>query len=127
MSFEINFEAPSPHFGQIHKEAISESLAGLYETLHSLDSAYDFAEDEDDVKITAHCSKVVKVLFDYCISIADLVFTDSEKESVEYTVFSNTLIRAKDTFNAEHYGFALKDLSQAVQYYHQLAKVESGS
>ena len=127
MSFEINFEVPSPHFGQIHKEAISESLAGLYETLHTLDSAYDFAEDEDDVKITAHCSKVVKVLFDYCISIADLVFTDSEKESVEYTVFSNTLIRAKDTFNAEHYGFALKDLSQAVQYYHQLAKVESGS
>ena len=127
MSFEINFEAPSPHFGQKHKEAISESLAGLYETLHSLDSAYYFAEDEDDVKITAHCSKVVKVLFDYCISIADLVFTDSEKESVEYTVFSNTLIRAKDTFNAEHYGFALKDLSQAVQYYHQLAKVESGS
>ena len=127
MSFEINFEAPSPHFGQIHKEAISESLAGLYETLHKLDSAYDFVEDEDDVKITAHCSKVVKVLFDYCISIADLVFTDSEKESVEYTVFSNTLIRAKDTFNAEHYGFALKDLSQAVQYYHQLAKVESGS
>ena len=127
MSFEINFEAPSPHFGQIHKEAISESLAGLYETLHSLDSAYDFAEDENDVKITAHCSKVVKVLFDYCISIADLVFTDSEKESVEYTVFSNTLIRAKDTFNAEHYGFALKDLSQAVQYYHQLAKVESGN
>ena len=40
MSFEINFEAPSPHFGQKHKEAISESLAGLYETLHSLDSAY---------------------------------------------------------------------------------------
>ena len=127
MSFEINFEAPSPHFRQIHKEAISESLAGLYETLHTLDSAYDFAEDEDDVKITAHCSKVVKVLFDYCISIADLVFTDSEKESIEYSVFSNTLIRAKDTFNAEHYGFALKDLSQAVQYYHQLAKVESGS
>ena len=92
-----------------------------------LSYTYDFAEDEDDVKITAHCSKVVKVLFDYCISIADLVFTDSEKESVEYTVFSNTLIRAKDTFNAEHYGFALKDLSQAVQYYHQLAKVESGN
>ena len=127
MSFEINFEIPSTHFGQIHKDAISESLTGLYETLHTLDSAYDFAEDEDDVQITAHCSKVVKVLFDYCISIADLVFTDSEKESVEYTVFSNTLIRAKDTFNAEHYGFALKDLSQAVQYYHQLAKVESGS
>ena len=127
MSFEINFGVPSLYFVEIHREAISESLDALYETLHTLDSAYDFAENEDDVKITAHCSKVVKVLFDYCISIADLVFTDSEKESVEYTVFSNTLIRAKDTFNAEHYGFALKDLSQAVQYYHQLAKVESGS
>ena len=127
MSFEINFEAPSPHFGQIHKEAISESLAGLYETLHTLDSAYDFAEDEDDVKITADCSNVVKALFDYCISVAELVFTDSEKESIEYSVFSNTLIRAKDTFNAEHYGFALKDLSQAIEYFHQLAKVESGS
>ena len=127
MSFEINFEAPSPHFGQIHKEAISESLAGLYETLHTLDSAYDFVEDEDDVQVTAHCSKVVKVLFDYCISIADLVFTDSEKESVEYTVFSSSLIRTKDAFNAGHYGFALKDLSQAIEYFHQLAKVESGS
>ena len=87
MSFEINFEIPSTNFGQIHKDAISESLTGLYETLHRLDSAYDFAEDEDDVQITAHCSKVIKALFEYCISIADLVFTDNEKESVEYTVF----------------------------------------
>ena len=125
MSFEINFGVPSLYFVEIHREAISESLDALYETLHTLDSAYDFAENEDDVKITAHCSNVVKVLFDYCISVAELVFTDSEKERVEYSVFSNTLIRAKDTFNAEHYGFALKDLSQAVQYYHQLAKVES--
>ena len=46
-SFEINFEIPSTNFGQIHKDAISESLTGLYETLHRLDSAYDFAEDED--------------------------------------------------------------------------------
>ena len=115
MSFEINFGVPSLYFVEIHREAISESLDALYETLHTLDSAYDFAENEDDVKITAHCSNVVKVLFDYCISIAELVFTDSEKESIEYSVFSNTLIRAKDTFNAEHYGFALKDLSQAVE------------
>ena len=43
MSFEINFEIPSTNFGQIHKDAISESLTGLYETLHRLDSAYDFA------------------------------------------------------------------------------------
>ena len=127
MSFEINFEIPSTNFGQIHKDAISESLTGLYETLHRLDSAYDFSEDEDDVQITAHCSKVVKALFEYCISIADLVFTDNEKESVEYTVFSSSLTRAKDAFNAEHYGFASKDLSQATQYFHQLAKVETGN
>lgn len=127
MSFEINFEIPSTNFGQIHKDAISESLTGLYETLHRLDSAYDFAEDEDDVQITAHCSKVVKALLEYCISIADLVFTDNEKESVEYTVFSSSLTRAKDAFNAEHFGFASKDLSQATQYFHQLVKVETGN
>ena len=127
MSFEINFGVPSLYFVEIHREAISESLDALYETLHTLDSAYDFAENEDEVKITAHCSNVVKVLFDYCISIAELVFTDSEKESVEYTVFSSSLIRAKEAFNAEHYGFASKDLSQATQYFRQLAKLESGN
>ena len=127
MSFEVNFEIPSSHFVQTHKEAISESLTGLYETLHTLDSAYDFAEDEDDVKITAHCSKVIIVLFDYCLSIANLVFTDSEKERVEYTVFLSSLLRAKEAFNAEHYGFAEKDLSQAMQYFHQLTKVETGN